>query len=294
MIRTIVLSIAIVLLSVSSISRIAQAESERLLPLVKTSKANCGLGCQSVPDVAPYFKFGNSTATHIPSRKAKFIAWNLYKGKLKLFPTVFPQLIKDKDVILLSETVTGSDMMPTLTLNPNIGWHFSGSFIRDEGDWAGTMVGSEALAENVRVLRTTDLEPIVRTPKTVTLAEYKVENNNQNLLAISIHGMNWSGNDAIVKQVQDILPWIHAHKGPIIFAGDFNFKNKTRFELIRDILAREGMSPIPWENPNIKKQLDDGFSRGLTIDRAYLITEYVDKASDHPALVIEADINDLP
>jgi endonuclease/exonuclease/phosphatase (EEP) superfamily protein YafD len=87
------------------------------------------------------------------------------------------------------------------------------------------------------------------------------------------------------------LKELQRHNGPIIFAGDFNTKNPSRVALTKRILAKAGLKQAPWENPTKKKQLDDAFTRGVTVKRARLIHDYVDKGSDHPAIELIVDIN---
>ncbi len=255
-----------------------------------TPAAACNLECQEVPSVPPLVEFGAPSESQLPSNRLKVIAWNLYKGKDPQFAEIFPHIARQQDVILLSEVVTADFMRHILLDFSGTAWHIGGSFIMEGGHVTGTAIGSKTRAHDVQVFRTSDLEPFVKTPKTITAGKYRLPNSTEEFLVLSIHGINWKGDAAIVRQVQDVMPLLEAHRGPILFAGDFNFKNKKRLQMVSDLLSPVGLRRVNWENPLQGKQLDDAFSRGMKVHRAYLLHDYVDLASDHPALMFDLEI----
>lgn len=262
----------------------------------QVSKGNqygpCSFACTDIPDDPDVPKqFGEAKATAYSSKNLNVLVWNLYKGKLIKFSSSFGQLSQKKDLVLVSEATSASPITDSFESLSDFGWNFSTSFNMKNNVGTGTAIGSPVVAQNVQHFRTLDLEPGSNTPKAITMAEFPIEGLNQNLLVFSIHGINWSGDAAIVRQVEAILPAIEAHQGPILFAGDFNFKNKKRLNSIINLLAPYGLTRLPWENPSLKAaQLDDGFSRGLTIHRAYLNNDYINIGSDHPAIELEIEI----
>jgi len=93
---------------------------------------------------------------------------------------------------------------------------------------------------------------------------------------------------AFARQIKSVEPYLKAHKGPIVFAGDFNIrKNTPRLQIASQIVGKYGLKRAPWKNPNIEKQLDDAFIRGFDVKRAEIDYRVVDHGSDHPALVFE-------
>lgn len=251
----------------------------------------CSFACKEIPKAEDVlYSMGKPTLNELPSTRVKALVWNIYKGKDKEFAKTFDLLAKNKDLVLLSEVINASPVSTSLAKQAGFGWDMAASFLMKDKVATGTAVGSKVVAHDVRFYRTKDVEPFVKSPKTTTIAEYRIPGRSQTLMILSIHGINWSGNDALERQLNMILPDLQQHQGPILFAGDFNTKNDDRLNAAKVILAKAGLTRIPWENPNKGKQLDDGFSRGLSFKKARLINDYIDKASDHPALDLEFDL----
>ena len=234
---------------------------------------------------------GNATRTQLNSRTVSILSWNLYKGRKKEFTKVFSHLAKNRDVIMLSEAITDSPVSTAMTAVTGYGWDFSASFLLKDNVGTGTAVGSYAQSIDPHFYRTKDVEPFVKSPKAIAVARYAIPGSTDTLLALSIHGINWDGDDAILRQLEMTMPELMAHKGPIVFAGDFNFKNETRLKTSSALLAKAGLKRVTWENPKKKKQLDDAYTRGVTVKRAKFINDYLDNGSDHPAIDLLLEIN---
>ncbi len=252
----------------------------------------CAFACEDIPDDPDVPKyFGEAKLGSYTSRNLNVLVWNLYKGKMIKFSSSFKELSQNKDLVLVSEATSASPVTDAFATLSDFGWNFSTSFNMNDNVGTGTAIGSPVMAKNVKHFRTLDLEPGSNTPKAITSAEFPIEGLNQNLLVLSIHGINWAGDAAIVRQVEAVIPTIEAHQGPILFAGDFNFKNKKRLKSIEALLAPYGLTRLPWEDPSLKAaQLDDGFSRGMTIHRAYFNNNYMNIGSDHPAIELEIEL----
>ena len=91
----------------------------------------------------------------------------------------------------------------------------------------------------------------------------------------------------LIKQIQPYLKLIKAHKGPVIFSGDFNTWSGSRLKSIEDSLLQSGFSEALFDNDQrmtvFGRPLDHLYFRGLKVIKAEsLATE----ASDHsPQLV---------
>lgn len=257
------------------------------------SYGKCSFACKSIPkEKDVLYSMGTASSHQLNSKNLNILVWNLYKGRNKEFPAVFAKLAKDRDVILLSEVINEAPISTSLAKLTNFSWDMAAAFLMKNKVATGTAIGSYAEARNVRFYRTKDVEPFVKSPKATTLTEYAIPGSTKTLLAISIHGINWDGDDSMVRQLEMMMPDIEKHQGPIVFAGDFNFKNPTRLKLAQQILGRAGVTRVPWQNPNTKKQLDDAFTRGVKVHKARLINDYIDKGSDHPAIELQLEILD--
>ncbi|MES2802483.1 MAG: endonuclease/exonuclease/phosphatase family protein [Bdellovibrionota bacterium] len=250
----------------------------------------CSFLCESIPDSANVMhSMGQASLPTLNSAKLSILSWNIYKGRNAEYKKSFAALAKNRDLIMLSEATTGSPVSDSLKM-PGFEWHLAASFDMKNDIAAGTALGSQARPHNVHYYRTKDIEPFVKSPKATVLASYAIPGSSKKLLAISIHGINWDGDAALERQLNMILPELKAHDGPIVFAGDFNTKNASRVALTKRILASAGLKQVPWENPIKKKQLDDAFTRGITVKRARFIH---DKGSDHPAIDLQIELTDL-
>ena len=186
----------------------------------------CSFACVSIPDGAHILRtFGRATSPQLNSNRIQMLVWNLYKGRKDQFRQSFASLSKGKDIIMISEATTADPVSTAMEAVTGFGWNFATSFLMKNDVGTGTAAGSYAAAENVHYYRTTDVEPFVNSPKVITVAEYRLPGRVETLLVLSIHGINWSGDDAIERQLRATVPELKAHQGPIVLAGDFNFKN---------------------------------------------------------------------
>lgn len=278
----------LLLLSLLTLSYATQAQS------AGSGYGPCSFLCDSIPnDANVMHSMGQASLPTLNSTKLSVLSWNIYKGRKAEYRKSFAALAKGRDLIMLSEATTGSPVSDSFKAITGWEWHLAASFDMKNDIAAGTVLGSAARPSNVHFYRTKDIEPFVKSPKATVLAYYAVPGSSKKLLAISIHGINWDGDDALERQLNMILPEIKAHNGPVIFAGDFNTKNASRVALTKRILATAGLKQVPWENPIKKKQLDDAYTRGISVKRARFIHDYIDKGSDHPAIDLQLEVTDL-
>lgn len=255
---------------------------------------SCSFLCDNIPDDAHVMhSMGQASLPTLNSTKLSILSWNIYKGRKPEYRKAFAAMAKGRDLIMLSEATTGSPVSDSFKAITGWEWHLAASFNMKNDIAAGTVLGSAARPSNVHYYRTKDIEPFVKSPKATILAYYAIPGSAKKLLAISIHGINWDGDEALERQLNMILPEIKAHNGPVVFAGDFNTKNPSRVALTKRILATAGLKQVPWENPIKKKQLDDAYTRGISVKRARLVHDYIDKGSDHPAIDLQVELTDL-
>lgn len=255
---------------------------------------SCSFLCDNIPDDNHVMhSMGQASLPTLNSTKLSILSWNIYKGRKTDYRKAFAAMAKGRDLIMLSEATTGSPVSDSFKAITGWEWHLAASFNMKNDIAAGTVLGSAARPSNVHYYRTKDIEPFVKSPKATILAYYAIPGSAKKLLAISIHGINWDGDDALERQLNMILPEIKAHNGPVVFAGDFNTKNPSRVALAKRVLATAGLKQVPWENPLKKKQLDDAFTRGMSIKRARLVHDWIDKGSDHPAIDLQVELTDL-
>ncbi len=280
----------LLLVSLLTFSFVAHSKSR----VDSSGYGSCSFLCDNIPDDNHVMhSMGQASLPTLNSTKLSILSWNIYKGRKPEYRKAFAAMAKGRDLIMLSEATTGSPVSDSFKAITGWEWHLAASFNMKDDIAAGTVLGSAARPSNVHYYRTKDIEPFVKSPKATILAYYAIPGSAKKLLAISIHGINWDGDDALERQLNMILPEIKAHNGPVVFAGDFNTKNPSRVALAKRVLATAGLKQVPWENPLKKKQLDDAFTRGMSVKRARLVSDWIDKGSDHPAIDLQVELTDL-
>ncbi|MFT5321027.1 MAG: endonuclease/exonuclease/phosphatase (EEP) superfamily protein YafD [Pseudohongiellaceae bacterium] len=130
-------------------------------------------------------------------------------------------------------------------------------------------------------------EPLFRTSKAANMTTYDLTGETEALLAVNLHAVNFSlGMNAYTRQLRDMLQHIDEHRGPVIFAGDFNAWRDQRKQLLDEIAHRHGLTEVGFEEDKrsrvFGRHLDYIFVRGLRVHDAHTLHS---DASDHNPLL---------
>ena len=252
----------------------------------------CSFDCYEVPSPDEViYHFADATRPALPKRTLKVLVWNVYKGQKPAFRSTFNELTKNVDLVILSEVVLDQKVGPALLDLAGFGWVLSANFLMANRVPTGPAIGSAVHPKNVRYKKTVAREPFVGSPKTTVIAEFPIAGSKDTLLVAGIHGINFTPDVTLRDQVNDISKEFRKHRGPIIFAGDFNIRNQARFDYVNQVATEHGLSRAPWQNDYaIYYQFDDAFTKGLNVKWAEIISEVEGIGSDHPALYMEVDL----
>jgi endonuclease/exonuclease/phosphatase (EEP) superfamily protein YafD len=162
----------------------------------------------------------------------------------------------------------------------------------DNNTATGTMIGSESLPSRAISRHSPDVEPVVLTPKALTMVKYPLAKRNDELLVISVHAINFQTTEAFKRHMDLSLEEIRKHSGPVLFAGDFNTWNKARMSHLLKSIKKLGLKEVKFKNDHLKMKvfdmpLDHSFIRGLKVKDAEVV--YSD-GSDHRPLLMEFDV----
>ncbi|MNL60241.1 hypothetical protein D3C87_1840380 [compost metagenome] len=94
--------------------------------------------------------------------------------------------------------------------------------------------------------------------------------------------MNFVADKLNREQIEQVKFVLEKHKGPLIFAGDFNSWNGNRLRYLDEILGSIGMKKLSFENDKRNFKLDHIYVRGLTAMKTDLHSEIA--TSDHSPL----------
>lgn len=178
----------------------------------------------------------------------------------------------------------------------NMNWAYAPNFIdAHHQTYSGILTAAKISAIDKKVIMTKHHEPVFKTPKVSLISEYSLSHNQQTLLTINSHLINFVDLDKFKAQLHELELAISTHRGPIIFAGDFNTWSRKRVVLVEKTVIRLGLREAhfaPEENKKIKRfllspPLDYIFYRGLSEKPAS--AKVLDEicSSDHKPLLAE-------
>lgn len=137
-----------------------------------------------------------------------------------------------------------------------------------------------------------EVEPWLRLPKSGIFARYHLS-NQQTLAVVNLHSVNFAyGNDEYTRQLASLAKELQSHRGPIIFAGDFNTWNPSRIAAVQTVFDELGLVSVNF-TPDNRTQfinglaLDHIYYRGLTVLNASSLPS---AGSDHNPLFVQFSI----
>lgn len=234
-------------------------------------------------------EWGQGQQTHLDS-EFDLLVWNVFKGRHgEKWQKDFLQLSADKQMILLQEAMHDS-VMPKLLQEKfdKHHWKMATSFTYRNQDKTGVLTGSQIHAEDLKILRSEDREFLILTPKVSLVSLYPVPESNETVLVINTHAVNFTTQGAYERFITEIVLIIGKHQGPVLFAGDFNTWNSTRWSFLQKTLAALGLLPVSFaQDPRFLK-LDHIFLRGIDASLAKIHSEV--QSSDHFPLSLRLKI----
>jgi len=231
----------------------------------------------------------NFFSRELDSASIRMLNWNVYKGKGSNWKSDFHRLSKKQDLILIQEACLNKTMTEALDTE-NMEWNFVPSFIyRRKAVPTGVLTASKTQPLSSDFLKTTYLEPIVKTPKVSLLTCYKLSGTKKKLLVTNVHAINFVGLTAFRSQLEDLERISQEHRGPMILAGDFNTWKKKRLKLLMDMTERLELEEINF-TPDYRKRrfgypLDHIFFKGLRVQNYNVIKNIA--SSDHKPMTAE-------
>ncbi len=223
-----------------------------------------------------------STEQGLNPENIRVLSWNVKKQSRALLGTDLADFSRSVDLALLQEVHKEGACLEHFTDN----WHrsFAPGFSLP-GRTTGVMTVSNVGHSSENGLRHS--EPVFRTAKAANITTYGLTDQSEPLLVINLHAVNFSlGMNAYTRQLKDLLHYIDFHKGPVIFAGDFNAWRHQRTQLLDEISSRHGLMEVVFKEDKrsrvFGRHLDYMFVRGLTIHDS---RTHHSNASDHNPLL---------
>ena len=218
------------------------------------------------------------TTPELDAASIRLVSWNVQKNSHLDWQRDFLSLTGDRDLVLVQELSLREDSINAM--DGTRYWSFAPGY-QKSGAISGvlTMSRSRPIAQCSFV----NFEPLLRTPKATSIAEYGLTSTDQTLVVVNIHAVNFSmGLGAFERQFEQVREVLQSHDGPIIVSGDFNTWRQKRIEVVDDMAKGLGLTALAFDDDQrvtvFGNHLDHIFVRGLSLlDSTTRIVE----SSDH-------------
>lgn len=239
--------------------------------------------------------YGNANNQELKAKSLKALIWNIKKSGMVKWHQEFKEFTEGRDLVLIQEAYANEYFKTVLATFYNYRWDMGISFIyrKDNNTPTGTMIGSTVSASEALVLHSPDTEPVIETPKSLTVAKYPVQGKVDELLVISVHGINFETTAAFKRHMDRAFDVISGHHGPILFGGDFNTWNNSRTNYLYRLCRKYNLDMVKFKNGQRRLKfngyyLDHTFVKGIEVTNAEVVGE--SEGSDHKPLLLEMNI----
>lgn len=215
------------------------------------------------------------------------VSWNVKKESGPFLAEDLQAIAAGKEIVILQEAVLDSHLEGQLGGLQHKSYS-QGFSTRSRATGVATYSVQEPLGE----CRLTVVEPLLRTPKAISIAEFSLSGRNETLVVANVHAVNFSlGRARFREQMNQIRQVLSVHDGPAILSGDFNTWNRKRMEIVTGMANDLGFSPVPihadYRTTFNGYALDHVFVRGLTVDASE--TKRV-TSSDHNPISVKLSL----
>jgi endonuclease/exonuclease/phosphatase (EEP) superfamily protein YafD len=224
------------------------------------------------------------------------LVWNVYKTRKSGWHDDFLNLIRNKDLILLQESVLNNIDNSIFENSNRLEWIMACSHkYRISQVITGLKTGSVAKSSGQEFLHSPDKEPLLNTSKLMLATRYHLESCVKQLLVLNVHAINFVSLNKYTRHIDQILSIIQHHSGAIILAGDFNCWNAARREFLFERIKNEGLITVAldretrWQHLN--HHLDYIFYRDLHLNNAETLP-FID-SSDHYPIIAEFKLTNM-
>ena len=210
------------------------------------------LKCGAVERVLQTAADGNA-GDALDRRPLRLLVWNIHKQGDSGWERDLSAFAAASDVVLLQESVLQPPLREILD-DSGLRWVMASSFLLDADDIG---VLSATRAAPIASCTQRVVEPLIRIPKSALISWLPITNprtdtrtdtradSRETLAIANVHSINFElAPDVYRSQLEAVADALAGHRGPIIFAGDFNTWNDARDGVVAEIAARLGLTEL--------------------------------------------------
>ena len=171
----------------------------------------------------------------------RLVTWNLHKQADPGWESDLGRLVAQSDIVLLQEAGVSPELRAVVE-HAGLSWLLSSAFAY-RGFEYGVLTATRAPPTSACTLRAT--EPLLQIPKAALITHYRIAEREETLAVVNVHAINFTlGTGEYVAQLNAAADTLRNHRGPVIFAGDFNTWNEERSAVVRALANRLGLAPV--------------------------------------------------
>lgn len=223
-------------------------------------------------------------AARVLAQEFRISSWNIQKGTRSGWPDTLASLLAQTDLLMLQEASLTEELQAALEQGQ---WHWdqaTGYTYRDIP--AGVLTASGVRPASVEAMQTK--EPIIQIPKTMLVTTYPLADQEQTLLVVNVHIVNFTLATAPVQnQLMNLNTILNDHAGPVVICGDFNTWKRKRIDMLDAWAAQRNLTQVTLEDDKrsafLGNPVDYVFYRGLDLVEATCADV---STSDHNPLAV--------
>jgi endonuclease/exonuclease/phosphatase (EEP) superfamily protein YafD len=219
------------------------------------------------------------SANALDRRGFRVLVWNIHKEGDPGWQHDLAAFAAANDVMLLQETVLQPSLRDILD-NAGLRWAMASSFLYDAND-IGVLTATRVAPIATCTQRV--IEPLLRIPKSAVISWLRITGSRETLAIVNVHAINFDlFLDGYRAQLGAMADALAGHRGPIVFAGDFNTWSDARDRVVAETAARLGLIElelgVDQRATFLGRHVDHIFVRGLDVVDAVAIPV---TSSDH-------------
>jgi len=245
----------------------------------------------SVPKKAKaLLEFGRANGNELNPNEIDILVWNTYKSQNPSWQDDYNFLLKGRELAILQEAFLRPVVVDTFSNQDDYKYLMATSFIYTKSNIpTGTATGSSVNPKNFYFKKTRDVEILGLTPKATLFTEYALSGRTDTLLVINIHALNSVPAFIFKRHLDDAIVEIKKHRGPVVYAGDFNTWSWLKTKVLKKSMKKLGMEEVIFPNGGdrmrsglTKRVIDFIFVRGMKYENAWVYGQL--EGADHKAL----------
>ncbi len=244
-----------------------------------------------LPEAIKNFGTNSKNQKALNPNSIKLLLWNVHKAEDgEIWAHDFQKISEAHDLLALQEVFLNPLMLKLFQDSKDFSYFMGVSFFYKKIGDTGVANASKVSPLEVRAYRSPLVESLYGTPKMSAFTIYALEGRSEKLLLLNTHALNFDLGSKFQKHLEDLVPLIKNHDGPVIWAGDFNTWSDHRLKIFEKVMNDLGLTAVTFSDDlratfMWNHVVDHIYFKGLKTVKAQVLSEI--KSSDHKPVSVE-------